>query len=234
MPQIDKNPEKIGAMFSTIAGRYDRANRLLSLGQDQRWRRSLVRWAVPRDGQRVLDVCTGTGDLAMAFARAADVAVTGLDIAERMLAVAKTKALQAAISDRIAYVHGNALTLPFATASFEVVSIAFGLRNLPDYAAGLREMFRCLTPGGRAFVLEFSRPHGLWGAVYGTYLRHGLPVLGGWLTGKPEAYRYLDASIRDFPAAGDLGRLLRSVGFSRVVQRPLWGGVAFIHRAEKP
>ena len=184
MHDLDKTPNRIGGMFSSIATRYDRANHLLSFNQDKHWRSTLVKWAAPQSGQKILDLCTGTGDLAIAFAQAEDVSVAGIDISDQMLDIAKQKSHLAGLANDIDYVEGNVLELPFDDEVFDVATIAFGLRNLPDYGKGLAEINRVLKPGGQAFILEFSLPKGLWGSLYLFYLRHILPVIGGLITGE--------------------------------------------------
>lgn len=234
MVPLNKNPIQIGQMFSALAGRYDRANRWLSFFQDQRWRKAVVRWADLKMGDRVLDLCTGTGDLALEFARSADVQVTGADISAEMLALAGKKARGSAYPQRLRFEAANVMELPYAEGAFDVVSVAFGLRNLPDYRAGLTQMYRVLKPGGQLLILEFSQPQGMWGKLYLRYLRSVLPVLGGWITGQQAPYRYLDESIRRFPGRNDLAELMAAVGFERTACRSLSGGIALIHRGIKP
>lgn len=234
MAPLDKNPIQIGQMFSALAGCYDRANRWLSFFQDQRWRTAVVRWAAPKAGDRVLDLCTGTGDLALEFARRAGVQVTGVDISTEMLALARKKVERATCSERVHLETANAMELPYAQGTFDIATIAFGLRNLPDYGGGLKQMYRVLKPGGRLLILEFSQPQGMWGKPYLLYLRHLLPLLGGWITGQQAPYRYLEESIRRFPGRDDLSALLAAVGFEQVAFKPLSGGIALIHRGLKP
>lgn len=233
MSSLDKDPERIAAMFSAIARRYDRANHILSLNQDRRWRELLVRWMSLGEGSRVLDVCTGTGDLALALANRPAVEVVGIDLSEGMLAVAAEKSRNR-IAGHVRFVHGNALDLPFPDAHFDAVTVAFGLRNLPDYRRGLAEMRRVLRSNGQLWVMEFALPRGLWGQLYRLYLRHALPRLGGVLTGQSASYRYLHDSIRDFPGREALAGLLREVGFERVRTRDLSGGIAAVHQGTQP
>lgn len=234
MSTLDKNPQEIGKMFSSLAHRYDLANHLLSLNQDKRWRKAVVRWANPQAGQHLLDLCTGTGDLALDFAKAADIQVTGIDISDKMLAIAADKTKHIGFDHRINYDEGNVLELPYPDHQFDLATIAFGLRNLPNYEQGLREMFRVLKPGGQLLILEFSLPKGIWGKLYLWYLKNILPHIGGWITGKKDAYQYLDQSIRDFPAREDLSDLMRSIGFQDIGIRSFQGGIALIHQGLKP
>jgi demethylmenaquinone methyltransferase/2-methoxy-6-polyprenyl-1,4-benzoquinol methylase len=233
MPPLDKTPNRIGGMFSSIASRYDRANHLLSFNQDKRWRSTLVKWAAPQSGQKVLDLCTGTGDLAIMFAQTANVHVSGIDISDQMLEVAREKSHHANLTTAIEYVEGNVLELPFEDSVFDIATIAFGLRNLPDYERGLAEINRVLKPGGQALILEFSLPKGLWGSLYLFYLRYILPIIGGLITGKRAPYQYLDESIRKFPGREDLTQLMKSIGFQDVAVKSFQGDIVLIHRAIK-
>jgi len=157
------------------------------------------------------------------------VTVTGVDLSQAMLDLASHKAKKVGLDGRVTFVAGNALTLPCCDEAFDLATIAFGLRNLPDYERGLGELFRVLKPGGQVCVLEFSKPRGLWGKAFLFYLRHILPRLGGWITGQPDAYRYFDASIRSFPAREGLKALLEAAGFSQLRVHALNGGIALIH-----
>ncbi|MCX8103662.1 MAG: bifunctional demethylmenaquinone methyltransferase/2-methoxy-6-polyprenyl-1,4-benzoquinol methylase UbiE [Candidatus Bipolaricaulota bacterium] len=241
-------PEEIARMFSRIARRYDLANHVLSLNRDRAWRRELVREADPKPGERLLDVCTGTGDIALEFARTCpDLEIVGLDLSEEMLRVAREKvhphprplSLRGERGERaegsIQFVRGNALELPFAQDSFEIVTIAFGLRNLPDRVQGLREIYRVLSPGGRVFILEFSVPqHVLVRLIYLPYLRYILPRVGGVLSGSRTPYEYLRDSILDFPERAQILEELSEAGFHPVGYRDLTFGIATLYRGKKP
>ena len=221
-------------MFTTIARRYDFLNHALSFNLDRTWRRALVGYARAHMGERVLDVATGTGDVAIAFARRTRAAVVvGLDPSEGMLEVASKKLAQEALDGRVRLVEADALALPLADASVDVVSIAFGLRNLPDYERGMREMARVLKPGGRLVILEFLPPRGAALLAYRVYLGAVLPVAGRVISGSPEAYRYLSASIRDFMEASEVRSLIASAGLRRVESRRLTGGIAALYRGVK-
>jgi demethylmenaquinone methyltransferase/2-methoxy-6-polyprenyl-1,4-benzoquinol methylase len=221
-------------MFTAIAHRYDLLNHVLSFNVDRGWRRSLVAFARARAGERVLDVATGTGDVAIEFARRTRVAgITGLDPSDGMLAVGGEKLARERLDGRIGLVGGDALALPLADASVDVVSIAFGLRNLPDYELGVREMARVLKPGGRLVILEFLPPRGAALLAYRVYLGTVLPVAGRIISGSAEAYGYLSASIREFMAASEVRSLLASAGLRHVEARRLTGGIAALYRGVK-
>lgn len=221
-------------MFARVADRYDRANHLLSLGIDNAWRRGAVRFAEIRPGERVLDVCSGTGDLAMALARAGAV-VTGTDFCPEMLhhAVRKAASMKGA---KPAYLAADTLHLPFPDETFDAVTVAFGIRNVADPVAGLREMGRVLRPGGRLLVLEFSKPRmPLVRAAYLFYFRRVLPRLGSWITGDRQgAYDYLPESVMDFPERAEFLQLLTEAGLESPRARTLTCGIASLYRAEKP
>jgi demethylmenaquinone methyltransferase/2-methoxy-6-polyprenyl-1,4-benzoquinol methylase len=219
-------------MLTSIPHRYDFLNHALSLNIDRRWRRELVRACAVERGERVLDVATGTADVALEFARGTGAAwIAGLDPSPGMLDVAREKlARRTAARDRIQLIEGDALALPFPDASFDVVTIAFGLRNLPDYARGVGEMARVLRPGGRLVVLEFLPPSGVTRLFFRSYIATVLPLIGRAISGSPEAYRYLASSIGSFIAEDGVQRLLAESGLGSVTTRRLTGGIAGLHR----
>ena len=222
-------------MFDAIAPRYDLLNRLMSAGADQRWRRLTARALELRDGARVLDVATGTADLALAAARSAQrVFVHGVDPSPRMLELGRRKIVEAGLAERVALVVGEAERLPFANRSFDAVTIAFGIRNVPDRRRGLAEMARVLVPGGRAAVLELTSPkRGLLAPAVRFWVHRVTPLLGALLSRAPE-YRYLERSIADFPAAPEFARLMADVGFSVRSVRPLSWGACHLFVGVKP
>lgn len=240
MPDIDLAPgrpsaERISAIFSRIAGRYDLFNILVSFGIDRLWRRSLVRLAELTPESRVLDLCSGTGDLAFALAeqgRPAEVVAT--DFVPEMLAVAEKKAEHRALPCPVGFSVADAQAIPFAENSFDVATVAFGVRNIPDRARNFAEVLRVLKPGGRYLILEFSRPvFGPWRALYYAYLRVVIPSIGWLLTGDYAGYRYLNDSIRQFPRQERLAEELRQAGFESVSWKNLTGGIVAVHVAEK-
>jgi demethylmenaquinone methyltransferase / 2-methoxy-6-polyprenyl-1,4-benzoquinol methylase len=207
-------------MFDRIAPAYDVMNRLMTAGLDRRWRRETAA-AVVRPGDRVLDVCCGTGDLAIA-ARRAGGEVTGLDFAERMLDRARHKAPE------IDWVRGDALAMPFEDGSFDAVTIGFGLRNLEDERRGLAELRRVLEPGGSLGVLEITRPRGPLALFYRVWFDGLVPLAGKVLPGGA-AYAYLPASVRRFPSPESLAGLMRDAGFADVRIRLFAGGIVALH-----
>lgn len=217
--------QRVQRMFSAIAGSYDLNNRLHSFGRDQAWRRAAVRLAKVRATDRVLDVACGTGDLTLAFARTvpAPAAVTGLDFTPQMLEVARSKSS----GDATAFVEGDAMRLPFADGSFDVLSIAFGIRNVSDPLRALREFRRVLAPGGRLVVLEFGEPRQpLLRWLNGLYTRRIMPLTASLVArDRSGAYRYLPASVASFLEPAALARAVADAGFTGVRQHALTFGV---------
>jgi demethylmenaquinone methyltransferase / 2-methoxy-6-polyprenyl-1,4-benzoquinol methylase len=207
-------------MFDRIAPVYDAMNRLMTAGLDRRWRRETAA-AVVRPGDWVLDVCCGTGDLALAAASVGG-RVTGLDFSERMLERARRKAPE------LAWLQGDALSMPFDDGSFDAVTIGFGLRNLEDERRGLGELRRVLVPGGRLGVLEITRPKGILTPFYRAWFDGLVPLAGKVLPGG-EAYAYLPASVRRFPSPESLAELMVRAGFEDVRYRLFAGGIVALH-----
>jgi demethylmenaquinone methyltransferase/2-methoxy-6-polyprenyl-1,4-benzoquinol methylase len=216
-------PEGVQRMFDRIAPVYDVMNRLMTAGLDQRWRRITADAAV-RPGDRVLDACCGTGDLALAAA-AAGGRVTGLDFSEQMLERARRK------SSAVAWVRGDVLVLPFDDESFDAVTVGFGMRNLEDLGRGLKELRRVLRPGGRLAVLEITRPRGPLALFYRLWFDGLVPLAGKVLPGGG-AYAYLPASVRRFPGPSQLAERMRHAGFDPVAYRLFAGGIVALHLGE--
>jgi demethylmenaquinone methyltransferase/2-methoxy-6-polyprenyl-1,4-benzoquinol methylase len=224
---LDKQPHEIAAMFDQVAARYDLTNDVLSLGQDRRWRRALEHAVQARPGQRILDLAAGTGTSSEPFADAG-VFVVPCDFSLGMLRVGKRR------RPDLPFVAGDALNLPFADESFDAVTISFGLRNLNDIDAGLREMLRTIRPGGRLVVCEFSHPTWMpFRTVYVEYLMRALPTLARRVSSSPDAYVYLAESIRAWPDQRALAGRIADVGWSGVRWRDLSGGIVALHYAER-
>jgi demethylmenaquinone methyltransferase/2-methoxy-6-polyprenyl-1,4-benzoquinol methylase len=218
-------------MFDRIAERYDLLNRVISLGIDQSWRERTVRALDPRPGYHILDVATGTADLAILLARTESSSeIVGLDPSERMLEIGRRKVHDAALTERVRLVNGSAEALPFEDATFDGVTIAFGIRNVPDRVRGLTEMARVTRPGGHVAILELAEPRsGGWLApLLRFHVHRVVPFLGGVLSGAPE-YRYLQRSIQAFPPPEEFGRLMDAAGLDVVSVTPLTFGVAHLY-----
>lgn len=217
--------EQNAAMFARIARRYDLANDVLSAGVHRAWRRALLNAASVKAGERALDVATGTGEVALALA-AAGADVTGVDVCEPMLVQARAKQSSAR------FVSGDAMDLPFGDGEFDVVTIAWGIRNVADPQRGLKEFSRVLKPGGRVAILEFGQPDGVVGAVYDLYGKHVLPKLGGVVTGDAAAYAYLNRSSSKFPCGDDFAAMMRP-HFTEVTARRFFAGLAWLYCATR-
>jgi demethylmenaquinone methyltransferase/2-methoxy-6-polyprenyl-1,4-benzoquinol methylase len=227
-PAVDKSGGRVRGMFAEIAPRYDLVNRLLSGGIDVLWRRSTVRLAPPPPGGAILDVCTGTGDLALAYARAAGPAVRVVagDFCRPMLDRGAEKARRRGLP--VEWVEADAMALPFPAAAFDLVTVAFGLRNIADTARGLAEMARVCKPGGTLAILEFSLPtNAVVRRFYLWYFRRVLPAVGNAVArNRSDAYSYLNRSVEEFPSGERLAALIRAAGFDRVDMVPLTLGIA--------
>jgi demethylmenaquinone methyltransferase / 2-methoxy-6-polyprenyl-1,4-benzoquinol methylase len=211
-------------MFDRIAPVYDAMNRVMTAGLDRRWRRITIEQSVRR-GDRVLDACCGTGDLAIAARRAGASDVVGLDFSPQMLERARRK------DTTVEWVEGDALALPFGDASFDAATVGFGVRNVDDLGGALRELRRVLRPGGRLAILEITTPSGALAPFYRLWFDRVVPLLGKVLPGG-DAYTYLPASVRRFPAPEALAALLREHGFGDVRYRLFAGGIVALHVGE--
>ncbi len=219
-------------MFARIARRYDRANHLLSVGLDRSWRRAAVEFAGVMPGETALDVCAGTGDLTIDLARAGAHAV-GSDFCSPMLDLAYRKVGDAADWPR--FIRGDTLRLPFKDGQFDLVTVAFGIRNVSDPLAGLQEMHRVVRPGGRVLVLEFCKPRiPVLRSVFGFYFRRILPRIGGWITGDRNAFSYLERSVSAFREREDFLALMGQAGLQSTQQKILTGGVAALYLGQVP
>ena len=234
---LDKSSTRVQQMFGEIAGRYDLLNRVLSLGIDRSWRRRTVKLVPPEGNAPILDVCTGTADLALAYWRASHrkASIVGTDFCQPMLAIGQKKCRRAGAGGQITLLEADTLRLPFAADTFQIVCVAFGLRNVSDTNAGLREMARVCRPGGRVAVLEFSTPTA-WplGTLYGWYFQHVLPRIGQALARNTQAaYNYLPQSVGRFPQAEALVERMRAAGLGDVWFQPFTFGVATLYVGRK-
>jgi demethylmenaquinone methyltransferase / 2-methoxy-6-polyprenyl-1,4-benzoquinol methylase len=226
-------PSKVQSMFSDIAFRYDFLNRLLSLGIDQTWRHEAVRVVAENSPQHILDVATGTADLAIALKRRLlQARVIGVDFAEPMLAIGRQKAQRLALD--ISLLQGDGLNLNYPDNSFDVLTIAYGLRNFSDRQRGLKEFYRVLKPTGRLVVLEFPPPpKNLFGRLFRFYFLGLSPYIAGWFSGRRDAYVYLGKSVLEFPQPEQLATMMQEAGFSKVRYKLQTFGVSALHVAEK-
>jgi demethylmenaquinone methyltransferase / 2-methoxy-6-polyprenyl-1,4-benzoquinol methylase len=226
---------KVNDLFAAIARRYDRLNDLQSAGLHRLWKRRLVRLAHVSPGIRALDVCCGTGDIALRLARSG-AEVTGLDFSEAMLTVAgeRQKAEGGRQKGRVSFIHGDAQALPFGDAEFGIVTVGYGLRNLANWETGLREMVRVAKPDGRLLVLDFGKPgNPLWRGLYFGYLRLAVPLLGRLFAGSADAYAYILESLRHYPAQLGVAAKMTELGLVEVQTLNFLGGAMSIHRAVK-
>jgi demethylmenaquinone methyltransferase/2-methoxy-6-polyprenyl-1,4-benzoquinol methylase len=224
-------------MFDAIALRYDRLNHLLSGGLDRRWRRRAIRELRLTEADRLIDVCTGTGDLAIEAATSRFGAarfVVGVDFAGEMLRLGRDKLRDRALVGRVAFVRGDATRLPVPDASFQAATIGFGIRNVSDPLEGCKELCRVLAPGGRAAILEFGMPTmPVVSGVYAWYFRTILPRIGRVISGHSEAYDYLPASVSSFPSGENFVKILRQAGFATVRHVPFAMGAVYLYVAQR-
>ncbi len=220
-------------MFAGIAKRYDCANRILSGGRDGSWRRRLIDEVCARNPKEVVDLATGSGEVAFALRKALGpkVSITALDFCQPMLDEAKKKQSKIAGSEAITFCLGDCNDLPFENDSIDALCIAFGIRNLEDRHHGFQEMHRVLRPGGALFVLEFSQPYPWFRPFYSLYLKALLPLLARGITRKPKAYEYLVGSIESFPDRTRITAEIHAAGFSEVKATPLTFGIVALHSA---
>lgn len=233
----DKNQPKkqqVSEMFNNIAHRYDFLNHLLSMGIDKIWRRKVINLIKPLKPKIILDVATGTGDLALALAKVNPEKIIGLDISTGMLEKAKIKSKNAQLSQLIEFKEGDAENLPFEDNSFDVITVAFGVRNFETLSKGLKELLRVLKPSGKLFILEFSKPSNpIMRKLYFFYFYNVLPTIGKLVSKDSRAYTYLPESVSVFPDGNDLLNILKENGFNDLVCKPLTFGISSIYIASK-
>ncbi|MFN7914643.1 MAG: bifunctional demethylmenaquinone methyltransferase/2-methoxy-6-polyprenyl-1,4-benzoquinol methylase UbiE [Vicinamibacterales bacterium] len=236
MTDLNKSPEKIAGMFDAIAGNYDFLNHLLSAGIDKRWRRKAIRSLQLTGREQVLDLCTGTADLAIAAldAKPGAAQVLGVDFAGAMLRVGLEKSRSRALEQRLTLVRGDAANIPAASGAVDAVTVAFGIRNVQNTQKACDEIFRVLNAGGRLAVLEFAIPTtpGVR-AAYLWYFNHVLPLIGKVVSRHNAAYGYLPASVGAFATPGEFVTILRQSGFSEIKADPLTFGIVYLYTARK-
>jgi demethylmenaquinone methyltransferase/2-methoxy-6-polyprenyl-1,4-benzoquinol methylase len=226
---------KVQDLFATVAPRYDLINDLQSFALHRWWKRKLIRLAAPRSGERALDVCCGTGDVSFGFA-AKGVQTIGLDFSQAMLSVAQTRSQSGPSSNgaHLSFVQGDAQNLPYPDNSFDIVTVSYGLRNLTDWKAGLREMYRVAMPGGRLLVLDFGKPENpLWRRLYFGYLRGVVPLFGKAFCGDAQTHSYILESLENYPAQKGVAAAMQEIGCSNVGIHNLIGGIMSINYAQK-
>lgn len=227
--------EQVEHMFDAISPRYDLLNRLFSLGIDQGWRRKVIRLVKQEPVDRLLDVATGTADLAiLAGRRKAALRITGVDISEGMLQQGREKVKAARLVDRITLQRADSAALPFPDSTFDAITVAFGVRNFEDLERGLKEMLRVLRPGGRLFVLEFSKPRKApMKQLFRFYFHRVMPLIGRMVSRDSAAYTYLPQSVDAFPEGDDFLRILTRCGGQQPKARPLTAGIATLYVARR-
>lgn len=235
MTQSDKSPSRIAGMFDSIAPRYDLLNHVLSAGMDRGWRERAVVALGLEPGDRALDLCTGTADVAIAIARRENgVAVVGVDFAGAMLSIGLAKVREAGLGPRVSLVRGDAAGIPLSDETCDAAAIAFGIRNVAEPERVLKELARVLRPGARLAILEFGQPRipGIR-TMYGWYFRYVLPFVGRFVSKHRSAYSYLPASVGTFPPAPEFVRIIGSNGFKDVQAVPLTLGIVYLYTAER-
>ena len=227
--------KQVEQMFDTISENYDGLNRVISFGADVRWRKKVIALVSAKDPESLLDIATGTGDLAIQFAEKTDIdRVVGLDLSEGMLSVARKKAAKSKFQERLEFIQGDSEALPFDDGTFDAITVSFGIRNFEDLEQGLSEIRRTLSPGGQLVILETSVPtKPLYKQGYKFYTKFLLPAIGRVFSRDKVAYRYLSESASVFPHGEVLNNILRKIGFIEVENKPQTFGVASIYTAIK-
>jgi demethylmenaquinone methyltransferase/2-methoxy-6-polyprenyl-1,4-benzoquinol methylase len=232
---VDKSKkEEVQEMFNNISKRYDLLNHLLSIGIDKSWRKKAVRTLRDSKPKNILDIATGTGDFALALLHLHPEKITGLDLSEGMLEIAKEKIAQKKYSDKIIFLQGDSENLPFENTSFDAITVGFGVRNFENLEKGLAEIFRVLKPNGYVAILEFSKPKKFpMKQAFGFYSKFIIPSVGKMLSKDTAAYSYLPDSVAAFPEGKAFLEIMQKVGFSNLSAYPLTGGIATIYNGKK-
>ena len=226
--------QQVEEMFDNISGRYDFLNRVLSLGIDVQWRKKVRRIIAKSGAQKILDVATGTADLAIELIKIPGSHITGIDISKGMLSKGDIKLEKLGLTDRIVLQQADSENLPFEEAAFEAITVSFGVRNFENLEAGMKEMARVLKPGGSLVVLEFSKPRNpFFSAIYWFYFKYSLPPLGRLISKDATAYTYLPESVAVFPEGEDFVKVAKSCGYSNVTYKGLTFGIATLYHCVK-
>lgn len=226
--------QQVEQMFDNISGNYDLLNRILSMGIDVSWRKKVVKSVQKENPSTILDIATGTGDLAIAMAKATSAKITGFDLSAGMLEVGKKKVAEQKLDQQIEMIQGDAENMPFADHSFDVITVAFGVRNFENLEKGLTEIYRVLKPGGKFIILEFSQPESFpMKQLYDFYSRHILPKIGKKISKDQSAYTYLPDSVKAFPYGEEMKNILKSSKFVQPLDKKLTFGIASIYESLK-
>ena len=226
--------QQVEQMFDNISGKYDLLNRILSMGIDVSWRKKVVKSVKKQNPKTILDIATGTGDLAIAMAKATDAKITGFDLSAGMLEVGKRKIVEENLQDRIEMIQGDAEKMPFADDSFDVITVAFGVRNFENLKKGLDDIYRVLKPGGKLIILEFSQPQAApMKQLYSFYSRYILPRIGKKISKDQSAYTYLPDSVKAFPHGDEMKKILKNSNFVEPFDKKLTFGIASIYESLK-
>lgn len=226
--------EQVEQMFDNISGKYDLLNRILSMGIDVRWRKKVVKSVKKANPKKVLDIATGTGDLAIQIAKSTQAQITGFDLSAGMLEVGRKKVTKEKLDDRIEMIQGDAENMPFENNSFDVITVAFGVRNFENLKKGLDEIYRVLKPGGKFIILEFSQPESFpMKQLYAFYSKNILPKIGKQISKDESAYTYLPDSVKAFPYGEEMKKILKNSNFSKSSDKKLTFGIASIYESLK-
>ncbi len=226
--------EQVEQMFDNISGKYDELNHILSMGIDVGWRKKVVKKVGATKPETILDIATGTGDLAIMMAKSTQAKITGFDLSAGMLEVGKNKVAEQKLDDRIEMIQGDAENMPFADNSFDCITVAFGVRNFENLKKGLDEIYRVLKPGGKFIILEFSQPESFpMKQLYGFYSKNILPRIGKKISKDESAYTYLPESVKAFPYGEEMKNILKNSNFTKTTDKKLTFGIASIYEGLK-
>lgn len=226
--------EQVEQMFDNISGKYDELNHILSMGIDVGWRKKVVKIIKNQNPETVLDIATGTGDLAIMMAKSTDAKITGFDLSAGMLEVGRKKIAELNLGNRIEMIQGDAEKMPFDDNSFDCITVAFGVRNFEDLKKGLDEIYRVLKPGGKFVILEFSQPQSFpMKQLYSFYSKYILPMIGKKISKDKSAYTYLPESVKAFPYGEEMKKILKSSNFIKTTDKKLTFGISSIYESLK-